>query len=72
MPPCMTTSVCPSEAIASAAANGSIVSSVPLVRLESATSALAAKRPAVAVATVRRPRENTLLEPRSIVLRPPA
>jgi hypothetical protein len=37
MPPCMTTSVCPSDAIARAEANGSIVSNVPLVTLEDAT-----------------------------------
>ena len=38
MPPCMTTSVWPSDAIASAEANGSIVRSVPLLRLDDANS----------------------------------
>ena len=36
MPPCMTTSVWPSAAIASADANGSIVRSTPLLRLDDA------------------------------------
>ena len=42
MPPCMTTSVWPSDAIASADANGSIVSSTPLLRLDDANTQLAA------------------------------
>src|SRR5215204_4363393 len=64
IPPCITTSVWPSEAIASAAANGSIVRSVPLVRLDGAKIQLMATRPTVAAPTVIRPRENRLRDPR--------
>ena len=64
MPPCMTTSVWPSDAIASAAANGSIVSSTPLLRLEGANATQATNRPPIATRTVTRPRESRLLDPR--------
>ena len=65
MPPCMTTSVWPSDAIASAAANGSIVRSVPLLRLDGANRRLAANSATVATMTVARPRDSTLLDPRA-------
>src|SRR3954468_6767646 len=63
MPPCMTTSVCPRAAMASAEANGSMVSSVPLVTLEDANTRLTTNSPTVATTTVRRPRESTLRDP---------
>jgi hypothetical protein len=66
MPPCITTSVCPSDAIASADANGSIVRSVPRVTLDDAKTRLTAKRPAVATSTVASPRDKRCLEPRGI------
>ena len=64
MPPCMTTSVWPSDAIASAAANGSIVRSMPLLRLDGANRRLAANSATVATMTVARPRDSNLLDPR--------
>ena len=69
MPPCMTTSVWPSDAIASADANGSIVRSAPLLRLDDANTPLAANRATVATRTVARPRESTLSDPRGIASR---
>ena len=66
MPPCMTTSVWPSDATASAAANGSIVRSVPLVTLDGANRKLAAKSAPVATRTVARPRDSRRLDPRGI------
>ena len=67
MPPCMTTSVWPSDAIASAEANGSIVSSVPRSRLVGANRRLAATSPSVATMTVVRPRDSRRLDPRGTV-----
>ncbi len=66
MPPCITTSVCPSEAIARADANGSIVSSVPRVTLEDAKTRLTAKSAAVATSTVASPRDRRCLDPRGM------
>ena len=63
----MTTSVWPSDAIASADANGSIVRSVPRVTLEDANTRLTANRPTVATRTVASPRESTRLDPRGMV-----
>ena len=60
----MTTSVWPSDAMASAAANGSIVRSTPLLRLDGANRRLAASSATVATTTVARPRESTFLDPR--------
>src|SRR5438067_13482974 len=62
----MTTSVCPRDATARADANGSIVRSVPFVRLDVANSALTTNSNNVATATVARPRESTFLDPRGI------
>ena len=62
----MTTSVWPSAAIASADANGSIVRTTPLFRLDGANSQLAAKRATVAAMTVARPRDSNLLDPRGM------
>ena len=64
MPPCMTTSAWPSDAIARADANGSIVRSTPLLRLDDANTRLAAMTPRVATSTVTRPRESKRLDPR--------
>ena len=70
MPPCMTTSVWPSDAIASADANGSIVSSTPLLRLDDANTALAASSTTVATSTVASPRDTRRVDPsRNGVLR---
>ena len=70
MPPCMTTSVWPSDAIASAAANGSIVRSVPLVRLDGANRRLAANSPTVATIDGREAaRQQAPRPPRDGVLR---
>ena len=66
MPPCMTTSVWPNAAIASAEANGSIVRSVPLVTLDGAKIRLTANSAAVAMTTVASPRDSKLLDPRRI------
>jgi hypothetical protein len=62
----MTTSVWPSAAIASADANGSIVRTTPLFRLDDAKSQLTRKSAAVATITVARPRDSSLLDPRGI------
>jgi hypothetical protein len=59
----MTTSVWPSDAIASADANGNIVKSVPRVTLDDANKRLTANSPAVATRTVARPRESRCLDP---------
>ena len=67
MPPCITTRVWPSDAIASAEANGSIVSSVPLSRLVGANTKLAASSPSVATMTVVRPRDSRRRDPRGTV-----
>src|SRR4051812_30371931 len=64
----MTTSVCPSDATASADANGSIVRSVPFARLDDANRALTTNSSNVATATVARPRESTFLDPRGIAI----
>jgi hypothetical protein len=63
----MTTSVCPSPAIASAEANGSIVRTTPLLRLDDPNRRLARNSPAVAAITVARPRESRRLAPRGTV-----
>ena len=60
----MTTSVWPSDAIARADANGSIVSKVPLVTLDDAASSLTTNSAIVARLTVARPRDTTRLDPR--------
>ena len=64
----MTTSVWPSDATASAAANGNIVRSVPRVTLDEAKIQLTAKRPTVAISTVASPRESSRREPRGMLL----
>jgi hypothetical protein len=50
--------------MASAAANGNIVRSVPLVTLDGAKRRLAAISAIVATLTVTRPRDSSLLDPR--------
>ena len=71
MPPCMTTRVWPSATIASTAANGSIPSSAPLLRLDDANSGSLTNSPAAATSTVVRPRKSRRLDPRGIAfLRP--
>ena len=66
MPPCMTTSVWPNAAIASAEANGSIVRSVPRVTLDDAKMRLAPNSAPVATTTVASPRDSKLVDPRRI------
>ena len=62
----MMTSVWPRLAIARADANGSIVSSTPLLTLDEATTRLVANSAAVATNTVVRPRDSNFLDPRAI------
>src|SRR2546421_86925 len=68
MPPCITTSVWPSPAMASADANGSIVSRTPLLTLDDARTQLVKNNATVARSTVARPRESTVRDPREIAL----
>src|SRR4051812_29596868 len=68
MPPCMTTSVWPRPAIASAAANGSIVSRTPLLTLDDATTRLVRNNATVATSTVTKPRDSAFREPRDTAL----